>query len=148
MDNRPITVDLDEHRQAPIGVWICTGDQMTRLPGRMDNVIVFSHQQGAPPGAWAMAAIPNASNEALLLSLIESLQKYAETSGFALSGKSQVKPRPPDEQKPGDGNMPKQSEPRRVVVPLPPGTTTEQAEELANQLRAKVGLRPAQPRPE
>lgn len=149
MDAKPTTIDLSENRSGPIAVWIATGDQMSKLPGRMDNVIVFSHQQGAPASTWNMAAIPDGNNAALLISLIDTLQKYVESAGFGLAGQSQIKPRAPENMKLSEDEAPPtNSGGKRVTIPLPPGTTNAQAEELANQLRAKVGLRPAQPRPE
>lgn len=140
-------VSLNEPQLGPLTLWIGQKDALTRIPGRMDKVVALVHDVGAPLTAWRMACIPESTdNSQFFRSIIELLQQYCvEAENSQKPGQPAALPAPVQAKLETEPLPPTPTGPRRHVIPLPEGTTKEQADQLVDQIRKGAGLKITRP---
>ncbi len=135
------TINLNDPNNGPITLWVGHADMLSRIPGRLDKAIVLLHDMGAPMASWRLACIPESNdNVQFFKAVIELMQQYCDATENA--PKKDTEPKKKLETDPPPTST---AAPKRHVIPLPDGTTKEQAEGLANQIRAAAGLKVQRP---
>lgn len=119
------TTPLGAENEKTIAVWLGRGPNMTRVPGRIDQLIMVTHELGSGPADWQISVPNGANSEALLPILMESLRRYCEERNINLTPRAAQ--RPP---------APKVETPMQVTrIPFPKGMTQEQIDEFSSSLK-------------
>lgn len=139
-----ISIEKPSNTQV-LSVWIHRQDQMQRVVDGVDSLAVFSHEVGHAQGDWKMM-IPKGNADEVMLSLLMALHDYC-------AEKKLVPPRTWKEQRGGNSSkiplpgVVDASQVKRTrnadgtettTIPLPAGTTKEQAGQIVEQLRSAI----------
>lgn len=120
-----------------VQVWIGRNDEMKRIPGVLDNAVIFAHLRGTPDLDWRMVTL-DGIDASVVLGLIDALQRWCKERGIAAAEPKLAAPRE---------NVLKSGEQRIVRIPMPEGTTPEQAKQIESTLREKIGQPKGPPKP-
>lgn len=127
------TVPLLTENEKIISIWVGRGLNMTRVPGRTDNMIMVTHELGDGPNDWHLSIPSGTPVETLLPALVESLRRYCSERNIALSP-VQTQTKTPSSAKPLVV-----SKSRTESIPFPKGMTPEQISEFRERIN---GLKP------
>lgn len=118
------TVSTNGDNEKTVSIWVARGPHMTRVPGKIDHVILVTHEQGTDTNNWQISVPTGAAVDVLVPVLIESLKKFCEERNIGLATR-------PPAAAPVLRQGPRT---RTETLPLPKGMTKEQIEELAQGL--------------